>query len=294
MAIPWHRIFGMALTQYFAGTAWQVDVEVDLSLQQQRLDVAILRRKGAGTAPRWPDGFGTPADYNLLTFKALQDPLTPWALKELAAHSVNYRKQMSPNPDDLLPEDQFRLLAASMRFPQKLASQVTLQPQGPGAYDVVWGTDTIRILVLREMPEAEQNLVWNLFSSDPQRIAAAFQRLQPRSQSWSSLLNSLMHYYGLEGMAMPYTMEDFKRDAAQDLLNELTPEERLKGLRPEERLKGLRPEELLAHLSREQRLQGLSPELLLSLLPLAEIENYVKKQKAARGKEASERPETPS
>jgi hypothetical protein len=29
MAIPWHRIFGMALTQYFAGTAWQVDVEVE-------------------------------------------------------------------------------------------------------------------------------------------------------------------------------------------------------------------------------------------------------------------------
>jgi hypothetical protein len=27
MAIPWHRIFGMALTQYFAGTAWRVDVE---------------------------------------------------------------------------------------------------------------------------------------------------------------------------------------------------------------------------------------------------------------------------
>jgi hypothetical protein len=26
----------MALTQYFAGTDWQVDVEVDLSLQQQR------------------------------------------------------------------------------------------------------------------------------------------------------------------------------------------------------------------------------------------------------------------
>ena len=45
MAIPWHRIFGMALTQYFADTAWQVDVEVDLSLQQQRLDIAILRRR---------------------------------------------------------------------------------------------------------------------------------------------------------------------------------------------------------------------------------------------------------
>ena len=75
---------------------------------------------------------------------------------------------------------------------------------------------------------------------------------------------------------MPYTMEEFKRDAAQELLNELTPEERLKGLRPEERL------------------QGLSPKQLLSLLPLAEIENYLKEQKAARDKDAPERPETPT
>jgi hypothetical protein len=187
----------MALTQYFAGTAWQVDVEVDLSLQQQRLDLVILRRKGPGAPPHWPDGFGTPADYNLLTFKALQDPLDGWALKELAGHGVNYRKQISPNPDVLLPESDFRLLAATMQYPRKLASQITLQPQGPGAYDVWWGTDTIRILVLREMPEAEQNLVWNLFSSNPERIASAFQRLQPRSESWSSLLNQLLRYYGL-------------------------------------------------------------------------------------------------
>src|SRR5438093_10161378 len=90
MAIAWHRIFGMALTQYFAGTAWQVEVEVDLSLQQQRLDLAILRRRGHAPPPRWPDGFGTPAEYNLLTFKALQDPLQAWTLKELAAHGVNY------------------------------------------------------------------------------------------------------------------------------------------------------------------------------------------------------------
>jgi hypothetical protein len=133
MAIPWHRIFGMALTQYFAGSDWQVDVEVDLSLQQQRLDLVVLRRKGPGTPPRLPDGFGTPADYNLFTFKALNDPLGAFALKELAGHSVNYRKQISPNPDALLPESDFRLLAATMRYPRQLASQVTLQRQGPGA-----------------------------------------------------------------------------------------------------------------------------------------------------------------
>jgi hypothetical protein len=285
MAIPWHRIFGMALTQYFAGSAWQVDVEVDLSLQQQRLDLAILRRLGHHPPPVWPDGFGSPAEYNLLTFKALQDPLTAWVLKELAAHGVNYRKQISPNPDALLPEEHFRLLAATMRFPRQLAGRVVLQPQGPGAYDVVWGTDTIRILVLREMPPTEQNVVWNLFSGDPERIAAAFHQLRPRLPSWSSILNDLLGYYGLEGMAMPYTMEDFEREVEEKILRKMKPERRLEGLSPEQRLEGLSAEQILGRLSPEQILAHLSRE---------DIENYLKKQKSSQDESSPEQPERQS
>jgi hypothetical protein len=266
----------MALTQYFVGSAWKVDVEVDLSLQQQRLDIVILRRLGDAPQPRWPDGFGPPAAYNLLTFKALQDPLNAWALKELASHGVSYRKQISPDLEHLLPEEHFRLLAASMRYPQGLAERVTLQPQGPGTYDVQWGTDTIRILVLREMPDADQNLVWNLFSGNQDQIARAFQRLQPRVQSWSSLVNDLLEYYGLEGIPMPYTIEDYERDAAERFLRKLTPEQRLEGLSP------------------EQRLGGLPPEQILAALPLQEIENYLKKQKAAQDRASPALPETPS
>lgn len=276
MAIPWHRIFGMALTQHFAGTAWEVDVEVDLSLQQQRLDIAIVRRGHVHVAPVWPDGFGTPADYNLLTFKAIKDPLDAWALKELQAHGVNYRKYISPSLNRLLPESSFRLLAASMHFPRQLAGQITLQPQGPGAYDVLWGTDTIRILVLREMPEAEQNLVWNLFSGDQHRIATAFQRLQPRVHAWSAIVNDLLEYYGLEGIAMPYTTEDFEREVEQKVLKKLTPQQRLQGL------------------SLEQRMQGLPPEALLAHIPLSEIEEYVRMQKSLQEKSpAPPKPKAP-
>jgi len=257
----------MALTQHFAGTGWCVDVEVDLSLQQQRLDLVVVRRGVALAVPLWPDGFGLPADYNLFTFKALNDPLDHWALKELLAHAVNYRKSVSPDRDRLLPEEQFRLLAVSMRYPRGLAERVPLQPRGPGFYDVQWGTDTIRVLVLREMPAAEQNLVWNLFSSDPERIQQAFQRLRPRQQTWSALLNDLLHYYGLEGLAMPYTMEDYERDVEERVLRMLTPEKRLQGLTPEQRLQGIPP---------EQRLQGLTPT------QLDEIERYLQQQKAVR------------
>jgi hypothetical protein len=160
-----------------------------------------------------------------------------------------------------------------MHFPRGLASRVALQAQGPGAYDVQWGTDAIRILVLREMPEAEQNIVWNLFSGDQQRIAAALKRLRPRRAYYSSLLNELLGYYGLEGIAMPFTMEDF--EVEQKILKKLTPQQRLQGLSAEERLEGLSPAE---------RLAGLSPE------QLQEIENYLKKQEAAQDKTSPDPP----
>jgi hypothetical protein len=228
-----------------------VDVEVDLSLQKQLLDSVILRRGVAVTAqPVWPDGFGEPAAYNLMTFKALLDPLNAFALKELAAHGVYYRKKVSPNLDALLPEEHFRLIAASMQLPRQLAGQVVLQERSPGAYDVLWGTDTIRVRVLRELPEAEQNVVWNLFSGDKERIATAFQRLQPRLHTWSSLVNQLLSFYGLEGMPMPYTMEDLEREVRQRVLSELTLEQRLEGLSLEQRLQGYSLEEIERYLKR--------------------------------------------
>ena len=68
----------------------------------------------------------------------MREPLDGCSLNELVAHSVNYRKQVSPSLDRLLPEQSFRLFAVCTRFPQKLASQVDLQQLRPGVYDVPW------------------------------------------------------------------------------------------------------------------------------------------------------------
>src|SRR5262249_54600388 len=183
--------------------------------------------------------------------------------------------------DHLLPEEHFRLVAASMRFPRQLASRVALQPQGPGAYDVVWGTDTIRILVLRDMPDAEQNLVWNLFRGDQARIGGAFQRLQPRLPRWSSILNDLLEYYGLEGMPMPYTMEDFERDVELKILRRMKFDKVLAGLTPEQRreiLQSLTPEqrrEILQSLPSEERLAGLPVAERLAGLSAEQMRKYL-------------------
>ena len=36
---PWHRLFGIALTDLFAGRPWRVELEKELALKSQRLEL---------------------------------------------------------------------------------------------------------------------------------------------------------------------------------------------------------------------------------------------------------------
>jgi hypothetical protein len=65
---------------------------------------------------------------------------------------------------------------------------------------------------------------------------------------------------------MPYTWDDFEREYDQELLDRLT---------PEQRLKGLSTKELLKRVPVEDRLKGLSAK---------EIEAYLKKLRAKKRK----------
>src|SRR5712691_486392 len=104
----WHRLFGLLLTDFFTGSPFAVEVERDLSAQQQFLDVAILRRGRGRFSGRLPDGLEGLRPHNLLTFKSHHEALDGWALQELSGLDVAYRKLVSPSPSELLPEDQFR------------------------------------------------------------------------------------------------------------------------------------------------------------------------------------------
>jgi hypothetical protein len=66
----WHRLFGLLLTDFFTGSPFTVEVERDLSEQQQFLDVVILRRGRGRFADRLPDGLDDLAEHNLVTFSA--------------------------------------------------------------------------------------------------------------------------------------------------------------------------------------------------------------------------------
>jgi hypothetical protein len=102
---PWHRLFGIALTDLFTGRPWRVELEMELALKSQRLDVLIIERLTGQIATLdptaladLPDGLDNLGAHNILTYKSAQESLDTWAVDELIGHYVTYRKLVSQPP----------------------------------------------------------------------------------------------------------------------------------------------------------------------------------------------------
>lgn len=256
----WHRYFGLILADFFSGSDYQVEIELDLSLKKQLLDVVVIRKGDRLPESPLPDGMQPLASHNLITFKSHHEPLDDYALKELTGHYVNYRKQVSPSMNELLPESDFRLFAVCARSPEKLAKEVTLTRLRNGVYDCPRGTDLIRVLVIAELPEQQPNAMLHLFSASRELVSFGARHYRQHDLQSSTLISRLIGRYCEEGVPMPYTMDDFQREIREELrqeirqqllteqreelIRELSTEERLKDLPPEERLRGLSSDEL--------------------------------------------------
>jgi hypothetical protein len=237
---PLHRLFGLSWIDFFRGTPVAVEAEMDLSLKQQFVDLVF--RKGAGSIPRpLPDGFEDLAEHNLLTFKSHQEALDIWAIWELIGHFVNYRKQASPSLWDLLSLNEFRLFAVCARYPQGLTQFVELINLREGVYEVRGLGLRIRIIVANQLPQAEQNAMLHLFSAREELLRYGREHYRPHSKETSSLLLQLFKAYN-EGTNMPDKLQEFVRETIDELLKNLSPEERLKGLSAEEVIRALSPE----------------------------------------------------
>ena len=299
--IPWHRLFGIALTDLFTDRPWRVELEKELALKSQRLDILIIeRRPGAArtidphSLADLPDGLDTLAAHNVLTYKSQHQALDAWALDELLGHYVTYRKLLSiqanqryaagpdlggeqaepPLPSDrLVPVTDFRLYAVATRLPEKLLGQLApgvLQPTPcPGVQDLRWGGMVIRLIVLNAIASQARNAPWELFSAQLDRIRHGLRHYHPRDQGATDLLAQLYFNYRVEMPEMAYTMEDFKHDARRvwiEHIQEFDPEERdalLARMAVEDLLRVIKPEDLLRILKPEDRLRGLDPEDLL-------------------------------
>jgi hypothetical protein len=218
----WHRLFGVMLADHLAGSAFTVVLEMNLSQKQQLLDVIVVQ-PGPGKVTRpLPDGFDDLVAHILITFKSHREPLNDWALKELTGHYVNYRKQVSPRGQPS-PEDQFRMYAVRARRQRDLFASVPPEYLPPGVYLCRRGTDAIRLVVAAELPQEERNALLHLFSAAPQQVQYGAEHHRLQSADPSTIINELFTKYRLEGLTMPYTTEDFRRDVAWEHVHELTP-----------------------------------------------------------------------
>ncbi len=270
----WHRLFGLLLMDFFTGSPIVVEVERDLSVQQQFLDVSIVRRGRGRFVGRLPDGLEDLRPHNLVTFKSHHETLDAWTMKELSGLDVAYRKFVSPSPSELLPANQFGLYTVAARFPHNLSQQVPWRERQRGVYDCTWGTDIIRVVVAGELPREPHNAPLHLFSAVPALVnfgRSAYQRCSTRS---SALLEQLFGQLHEEGFAM-YTMEDFAHDYAKKNFRRLTPEEQreaLELLSPEERRQVVQSMPLK---ERRQVVESLPPEERLAGLSAAQIQQYL-------------------
>jgi hypothetical protein len=265
-ARPWHRLFGLSLVDFFRGMPVTVELEKDLSLKQQLLDVVLVRKEPGPLPCRLPDGFEELASHNLVSFKSYQEALDGWSLNELVGHYVNYRKQVSPSMQELLPEADFRLFAVCVRFPQVLARQTALTRVQPGVYESRHFTGVLRLVVVHELPRQEHNALLHLFSAQADLLRYGAEHYRLRSEETSTLLLQLFQRYRLEAALMPDALEQFAEETIEELLKNLPAERRLKGLSAEKRLEGLSAEKRLEGLSADDLLAALTPEARAALV----------------------------
>ena len=271
----WHRLFGLLLTDFFTGSPFAVEVERDLSEQQQFLDVVIVRRGRGRFAGRLPDGLEELAEHNLITFKSHHEALDAWAMKELIGHYVAYRKLVSPSPSELLPEDQFRLYAVCRPLPAQPGGAGARGSSGRPGCMIAGGAPTQSASSWRASCRARRT-TRRCTCSAPRRSwwASARSAYRRRSEQTSLVLGQLFERF--EGRASPCRSR-WKTSSARSSEKSLhgsTPQEQEAGtakkLPPEElreTLKELPPEELretLKELPLEKRLAGESAEQIRS------------------------------
>jgi hypothetical protein len=163
-------------------------------------------------------------------------------------------------------EQSFRLYAVSARYPHHLAQQVPWSAVQQGVYECRRGSDVIRVLVAGQLPQSENNALVHLFSASEEQVRYGKEHYRIRLADTSTLLQGIFEQSRREGLNMPYTMEDFRRDDVREHLKDLTAEERVKDLTAEELLAAVPGEKRVAGLSLEERLAGLSPEEIAELL----------------------------
>jgi len=273
--IEWHHLLGMTLLDYFTNTKYNVEMEKELEMTQF-LDILLIEENWGKTVDELPDGLEDLRKYNLLSYKSKHEPLDSWVIDELTGYYVLFRKIMSED-EKLIPVEDFKLIGVSTRFPRKLSKEENdFKKIKDGVYQIKRGEHFITIIVLSIIPKEKRNAIWNLFSNNEDHIAYGLEHYGWKRNDLRDFVTR-KHEQKLseEGIIMPYTVEQFKKDVISDLLSELTIEDVLKNYRPEDVFKNYRPEERLRGLKAKDVLKNYRPEERLRGLKIEEIKEYL-------------------
>ena len=268
--ISWHRLFGLTLMDFFTGSNYEVELEKNLTVQEQYLDVIILRKSEGKPPTELPDGLDNLSQYNLISYKSLHEPLDGWVIDELVGYYTMYRKQVSPSLKQLLPIEQFQLYAVCTRYPHLLRRELKskkVEKLASGIYEKWSGSRPIRIIVLSEISQNKRNALWQLFSGNAKGFSFGDKWYHWRKPRTQQLLNQFYELYQKEGF-MSYTLDDYYREYTIPFIESLP---------PEIRLRGIPSEKLLERVPSEKRLEGIPPEKLLERVPLELLKEYLSK-----------------
>ncbi len=188
------RLTWRCANRFFRGSPFDVATEFDVTLRKQFLDIVVIRKREGEFHRPLPDGFGPLANHNLISFKSHQDAFDAWALQELVAYYVCYRKQVSGEKKKLLPATEFCLIAISARSPVGLMTAIPLVERHLGVYDIEWGRLAIRLIVIRELPVEDANTILLLFSQATSQLEFAVRHYRSTKADASGLIDQMIRY----------------------------------------------------------------------------------------------------
>ena len=97
-----------------------------------------------------------------------------------------------------------------------------------GVYEIEGFWVTVRIIVLSQIPPAEHNALWNIFSNVAENIEFGAKHFEQKRRGMSSILDQLFKRYNQEGVHMAYTLEQFHRDVFLDNLPDMLEDEKVR------------------------------------------------------------------
>jgi len=103
-----------------------------------------------------------------------------------------------------------------------------------GVYEVAFGNQLIRVIVLSRIPLMSKNAVLQLFSGKATGFEFGQENYQWRYPPAIATLNSLFQLYLSEGVQMKPDYEAFLQQCVQETLKFYPLKERLKGVHPKE------------------------------------------------------------